>query len=91
MGNISEYNLDDIKKLPAKQAIDTLTNLIGQHPEIDEFYVIRGMKLWSLNKRKDALEDYHRALSLNPESSAKMLLEYSNSILNFYSKDLLNP
>lgn len=73
------------------EAIEALDKLLGEDPDNEEAYILRGQKHWNLNHRKDAINDYLSAIQLNPESRAKMLLQYSNSILDFYSKDLLNP
>lgn len=83
--------LEEIKKLEPEQAIETLTSYLVSHPEDDEAYTERGLKYWSINKRKEAINDYLTALKINPESKAKMALEYANSILDYYNKDLYNP
>ena len=86
-----QSSLEEIKNLPATEAITLLTAFIELHPEDDEAYTVRGLKYWSLNRRKEAINDYLAALRINPESRAKMALDFANSILDFYNKDLLNP
>ena len=83
--------LEQISQLPPSEAIEILDEYIIANPEDDEAYTIRGLKHWSLNHRKEAINDYLTALRLNPESRAKMALEFANIILDFYNKDLLNP
>lgn len=73
------------------EAINALNDLLERNPENDEALTLRGQVHWSLNHRRDAINDYLAALKINPESRAKLLLEYAYSILNFYNKDLLNP
>ncbi|MCH5235138.1 MAG: hypothetical protein J1E16_07570 [Muribaculaceae bacterium] len=84
-------DLDALKNLPTQEAISALSEYISLHPEDDEALTIRGLKYWSLNQRKDAINDYLTALKINPESRAKMALQFANSVLDFYNKDLLNP
>lgn len=83
--------LEEIKSLEAEEAIKALNDYISHHPDDDEAYTERGLKYWSLNKRKEAINDYLSALKINPASRAKMALEYAKSILDYYNKDLLNP
>ena len=83
--------LESINKESAEKAIRMLDEYISQYPADDEAYTIRGMKYWSLSRRKEAINDYHRAIELNPESRAKSALEIAKSILDFYNKDLYNP
>ena len=84
-------SLEDINKLDALEAIPLLDNYLIHNPNDDEALTIRGLKHWSLNHRKEAINDYLQALKINPESRAKMALQFANSILDYYNKDLLNP
>ena len=84
-------SLDEINNLAPTDAVIILTKYIELHPQDDEAYTIRGLKHWGLNHRKEAINDYLAALRINPNSRAKMALEFANSILDFYNKDLLNP
>lgn len=89
-------SFDEIKKLPPEEAITILDQIIENPTSLpssqyEEAFVVRGMKYWGLNKRKEAIDDYLAALKINPESRAKTLLDFANSILDFYNKDLLNP
>lgn len=77
--------------MPPEEAISVLERYIREFPGDEEALVVRGQKYWILGRRKEAINDYLAALAINPKSKAKMLLDYSNSILDFYSKDLLNP
>lgn len=84
-------NLEEIKKMPPEEAISVLTVILENDPENEIALTLRGQKYWCLTKRRLAINDYLAALRINPESEARSLLEYANSILDFYSKDLLNP
>lgn len=82
---------EEIKKEDSEKAIELLNVYISNHPQDDNAYMERGLKYWSLNKRKEAINDYLAALKINPESRAKMALDFANSILEYYNKDLYNP
>ena len=77
--------------MPAEEAIVALDRFIELNPDNDEAFTFRGLRHWGLNHRKEAINDYLAALKINPESKAKMALQYANSILDYYNKDLLNP
>ena len=91
MHSNSPLSLDEINQLPAAEAIILFSQYIEIHPEDDEAFTLRGLKHWGLNHRKEAINDYLAALRINPNSRAKLALEFANSILDFYNKDLLNP
>ena len=84
-------SLEEIKRLPPEEAISTLNGYLVKYPHDDEAFTLRGQKHWNLNHRKEAINDYLSAIRINPSSRAKMMLEFSNSILDYYNKDLLNP
>lgn len=88
---MSSLSLEEIKSMSPREAIQCLDIYIEAHPEDDEAYTLRGQRKWALNKRGEAISDYLAALKINPASHAKVLLDYANSILEFYNKDLLNP
>lgn len=87
----TNLNIEDLILLPPKEAIVQLSIYIETHPQDEEGFVERGRKHWALNHRKEAINDYLHALEINPQSRARMLLDYAYSILDFYNKDLLNP
>lgn len=84
-------SLEEIKKLPPSEAINSLDKFLESNPLNEEALIIRGQKHWVLNQRSQAIKDYLEAIKINPDSKAQMLLDYAYSILNFYNKDLLNP
>lgn len=86
-----QLNFEQIKSLPAAEAVEKLSELISQNPDFEEAYIQRGLKYWSMGQRREAINDYLAALKINPDSKAKMALDYANSILDYYNKDLLNP
>lgn len=80
-----------MKEISSEDALRQLDADIERNPVDEEGYVKRGQLHWQLGHRKEAINDYLKALELNPESRARVLLDYANSILDFYNKDLLNP
>ena len=84
-------DLDIIRKETPAEAIVLLDAYIERHPEDDEAYTLRGLRHWALGHRSLAINDYLKAIELNPDSKAKMALQAANDILDYYNKDLLNP
>lgn len=84
-------NLEEIKKELPEEAIPLLDEFLDKYPDNDEAYLVRGLKYWALGKRALAINDYHRALAINPTGRARSALESANAILDFYNTDLLNP
>lgn len=89
-GNDSSI-LDAINNMPAEEALSLLNDYLEKNPDDDEALTQRGLKHWKLNHTKEAINDYLAAIKINPESKARTALEFANSILSYYNKDLLNP
>ena len=83
--------LDEIRNLPPAEAIEVLDNYIAEAPSDEEAYTLRGLKHWALGHHSKAINDYLKAISINPEGKAKHALASANEILNFYNKDIYNP
>ena len=83
--------LEKISTLPAAEAVKALDLYIVSHPEEEEAYTLRGLRHWALGHRAKAINDYLKAISINPQSRAVQALESAKSILDFYNKDLYNP
>lgn len=84
-------SFETLRDLSPLEAIKILDSIIRENPLDDEALTLRGMKHWALGNRQAAIKDYLAALKINPESKAKLALDMANSILDYYSKDLLNP
>ncbi len=83
--------LDDIRTFSAAEAIPALDEYIAKAPSDEEAYTLRGLRHWALGHRSKAINDYLKAISINPDSKAVQALASANEILNFYNKDLYNP
>lgn len=73
------------------EAISALSEIIAGNASNEEAYIERGLLYWGANKRALAINDYHAAIALNPDSKARLALQSANEILDFYNKDLYNP
>lgn len=83
---------EQIRLLGADEAIALLDKWISDHPEDVEAYTLRGMKHFGAGHRSAAIGDYLTALRLDPDNArARQALDYANSILDYYNKDLYNP
>ncbi|MDE6806647.1 MAG: hypothetical protein K2J05_07560 [Muribaculaceae bacterium] len=83
---------EQIRLLGADEAIALLDKWIAVHPEDVEAYTLRGMKHFGAGHRSAAIGDYLTALRLDPDNArARQALDYANSILDYYNKDLYNP
>ena len=83
--------LENISALPAAEAVEALDLYIAAHPNEDDAYTLRGLRHWALGHRAKAINDYLKAISINPQSRAVQALANANAILDFYNKDLYNP
>ena len=87
--------IDDVKNMiernEVKNAIAQLDVMIELCPELDELYYLRGNAYRKFNSWKNALNDYCKAISLNPNSPAVEAYRASLEILEFFNKDMLNP
>ncbi|MDE6096154.1 MAG: hypothetical protein K2G52_08195 [Muribaculaceae bacterium] len=88
---MNDITLDEIKRLLPEEALPLLDRYIACHENDDRAYTLRGMKYWAMGSRALAIKDYLSAIRINPDSNARMALQSANAILDYYSKDLLNP
>lgn len=91
MGTIDELRAEIKKASDAEEALTLLNTYISTNPGVEEAYILRGLRHWSMGHRADAIRDYHTAISLNPDSRAREALKAANAILDYRNKDLLNP
>lgn len=54
-------------------------------------YFLRGKIYWRLGRRREAINDYHASVALEPEGPAAKALEQANAVMAFFNPDLLNP
>jgi tetratricopeptide (TPR) repeat protein len=84
--NLTNINIHDYEN-----SLIFLNEYIAQNPVDDNAYYLRGNVYRKMNLFGDALNDYHKAVELNPQSEAAVAIEILNEILEFRNVDLLNP
>lgn len=86
--------MDTIKLLinenKTDEAIRLLTEYIEKYPESDEAYFLLGNTYRKLGEIRLALNNYLKAIELNPDSPAKTAYDAQIKILDFYNKDMYN-
>ncbi len=68
-----------------------INEYIAVNPDDDRALTLRGMKHWGAGKRALAINDYLRALEINPQSTARAALQSATEILDYRNTDLFNP
>ncbi|MFG6381592.1 MAG: tetratricopeptide repeat protein [Muribaculum sp.] len=89
--SIPSHILNLIENNAVDEAIVSIDNLIASGDISAEAYYQRGRLHWQAGHRRAAINDYHSALELDPESPAGEALRLTMSIMEFYNKDLYNP
>lgn len=74
-----------------EEAIRLLDDYIAEHPEDDEGWYLRGNAYRKREDVRQALNNYLKAMELNPGSPAVEAHNMLMKILDFYNKDLYNP
>lgn len=86
--------MDHIKALisagEVDQAIERLNEYIEAHPDADEAFFLRGNAYSKKNDFRQALNNYLRAMEINPESPARQAHAMLMKIMAFYNKDMYN-
>lgn len=87
--------LNTIKELinqgNVEQAILLLDEMLQtDFPGMDEAYYLRGNAYRKQGNWQQALNNYRRAIGLNPESPAVQAHKMAMDILNFFNKDMYN-
>ena len=77
-------------KVPSER-LKIINGLLDETPEDANLLVARGKALGSMGRRGEAMSDYTLAAKLDPDGPATLLIEHSNSIMDFFNPDLLNP
>lgn len=88
--------LDHIRTLISEglakdEAVRLLDAYIADNPSDDSALALRGLQHWSLQHRREAINDYLAAIAINPDSPARAALQSAREILDYYNKDIYNP
>lgn len=73
------------------EALSALDECVKSNPECDEAWFMRGRVFWRLGDRRRAINDYARAVELNPDSPATRAMENARDVLDFFNPDIFNP
>lgn len=93
---ISTEDLNRAKELlnsdKITEAIELLNRLIEDEDAHlkDEAYYVRGNAFRRGNNWREAINDYSRAIELNPDSPALAMRQSCIEILDFFNKDMFN-
>lgn len=82
-----------IKDLPLEEAVAVLREA-QQGRDASEQAILEaeaGKLLWRLGHRAEALSAYSASASMDPKGPGAVLMDHSNSIMDFFFADLLNP
>lgn len=80
-----------IKNNDLEGAIVELNQMISADSDDADAYFERGKLYWRLGRKREAISDYNRAVSLDSSSPAAEALRQSMEIMSFYNRDLYNP
>ncbi len=87
--------MDNIKQLiyenKTSKAIRLLDECINQDPTADEAWYLRGNAYRKQENFQQALNNYLKAIEINPDSPAKEAHVMLMKILNYYNKEIYNP
>lgn len=87
--------MEAIKKLiyegNTQEAIRLLDEYIEIHPTADEAWYLRGNAYRKEENNRQALNNYLKAMELNPESPAVGAHAMLMKILNYNNKEIYNP
>ncbi len=89
--SIPSHILNLIENNAVDEAIVSLDRFIEESGDSAEAYFQRGKLAWQAGHRREAINDYHRAVDIDSASPAREALRLSMSIMNFYNTDLYNP
>lgn len=77
-----------------EMAIESLEQMLEEEDDPmmqSEILAAKGELLWKLNRRGEAMSAYERGAQLDPDGRCAPLREMSQSIMDFFNTDLLNP
>ncbi len=73
------------------EAVEALNRYIASNPKDDEAYFMRGRVYWRMGDKRMAMNDYAKAVDMNPESGASRAIENAHDVLDFFNPDMFNP
>jgi len=87
-----EQNIRDIiAGKTVEEALSALDRALEASPDDAVLLVERGKLRWRTGRRAEAISDYEKAAAIDPDGPARLLLEHTGDIMDFFNPDLLNP
>lgn len=80
-----------IKENRLLEAVDCLNSHIALNIEDDEAYFMRGRVYWQMGDKRKAINDYAKAVEINPDSGASRAIENACDVMDFFNPDIFNP
>ncbi len=88
-------SIEDINRLieenKLEQALVHLEERLACDLHDDAAYYLKGSLFWKQGDWKKAIENFLKAVEINPESPARQAYEMVMEIINFSNPDLYNP
>ncbi len=88
-------SIEDINRLieenKLEQALVHLEERLACDLRDDAAYYLKGSLFWKQGDWKKAIENFLKAVEINPESPARQAYEMVMEIINFSNPDLYNP
>lgn len=84
----------EVERLLSENKPDDALKVLDKAVEVNNEAVLfyeRGRLLWKLGRKTDAMSDYSKAVSIDPESPAAVALQMARDVMDFYNHDLYNP
>lgn len=73
------------------EAINLINDVLDSEPQNDAAWFWRGKLHWRMGNRRQAINDYTKAVDINPISPARRAIELGQDIDNFFNPDIFNP
>lgn len=73
------------------EAINLINDTLDSEPQNDAAWFWRGKLHWRMGNRRQAINDYTKAVDINPISPARRAIELGQDIDNFFNPDIFNP
>lgn len=90
MGETQNVAQQGVEKSLAERLAEVEAALASA-PDDAALLIEKGKLLWRMGRKGDAISAYEKAAAIEPDGPARLLIEHSNSIMDFFNPDLLNP
>ncbi len=74
-----------------QKAIDSLIHYTSENSADAHAFFLLGKAFWKAGERSKAVTAYSEAVSIDPDSPARLALVQAQKVEQFFNPDLLNP